>query len=290
MRVIVTGSSGRLGGAIVRRLHPTHAVIGLDLKPSPTTSHVGDIGDMAFLSRFLDRADAVIHCAALHAPHVGAVPEARFWDVNVEVTQRLAEEAQRAGIGPFIFTSTTALYGAGKADGPCQWLDEDSPGRPQTVYHRTKQVAELRLQALAQPGFRVTILRVGRCFPEAVNRMALYRLHRGLDAEDVAAAHLRALLPSKEVCRTFVLSGPTPFRREDCDLLRADAAAAVRLRAPSVAEAFDRLGWPLPRSIDRVYSPARAMAGLGWRPERDALFLLRQWRRNEAEALPPDPV
>lgn len=287
MRVIVTGSSGRLGSAIVKRLRRSHAVTGLDLNPSPTTSHAGDIADMAFLSRFLEGTEAVIHCAALHAPHVGQVPDARFEAVNVDATRHLAEKAFRSGVGQFVFTSTTALYGAGHDPGICLWLDEDSPTHPRTVYHRTKRAAERQLEALARPGFAVTVLRVGRCFPEPVDRMALFRLHRGLDAEDVASAHEQALRPSQHSFRTFVLSGQTPFHPEDCDLLLRDAAEAVKRRAPAVAEAFARRGWPLPRSIDRVYCPARAMDELNWQPRRDALFLIDQWYTGKAVALPP---
>jgi len=52
MRLLVTGSAGHLGEALMRTLPDAgHQAIGIDIKPSPFTHHVGSIVDRAFVSR-----------------------------------------------------------------------------------------------------------------------------------------------------------------------------------------------------------------------------------------------
>lgn len=268
MRVLVTGSSGRIGGAIAAALAPAHAVVGLDRRPGAATRFVGDLGDAHRVAAALEGVDAVVHAAALHAPDVGRVPDAEFQRVNVEATAALAEAAAARGIRRFVYTSTTALYGAGSAAGePADWVDENTPPRPRTVYHRSKRAAEQVLQeAAARHGLALTLLRMSRCFPEPPPLMAVYRLHRGIDARDVAAAHALALVRDLPGTRCYVLSGAPPFEPADAAAAGADAAALLRIKVPALAAAFEARGWPLPARLDRIYVPSRAMAELGWAP------------------------
>ena len=269
MRVLLTGSSGRIGGATCARLRGVHQVIGLDARPGPATDVVADILDADAMRRALRGIDAIVHTAALHAPHVGTHSDADFDAVNVQATGALAQLAVDEGIRRFVFTSTTALYGAGASPGaPATWVDEDLAPNPQTIYHRSKLAAEALLETLAvRHDLAVTVLRISRCFPEALPLMAVYRLHRGIDARDVADAHALALERSAPGLRRYVISGATPFLREDCQQLGVDAPSVLRRRAPALVQAFAQRNWPLPASIDRVYSPARAMRELGWRSQ-----------------------
>ena len=51
MRILVTGSAGHLGEALVRTLPERgHEVLGLDLRNSLSTTHVGSITHLAFVS------------------------------------------------------------------------------------------------------------------------------------------------------------------------------------------------------------------------------------------------
>ena len=56
-------------------------------------------------------ADAVLHTATLHKPHVGSHGKQAFVDTNVTGTLALLEEAVAAGVGSFVFTSTTSAFG-----------------------------------------------------------------------------------------------------------------------------------------------------------------------------------
>lgn len=288
MRVLITGASGRVGRAIYVRLMREHEVVGLDRSPSSTADVLGDITDAKLLERAAQGMDAIVHVAALHAPHVGRVPDAVFERINVVGTQRVLQAALQHGVPHIVFTSTTALYGTGSArEGEAAWLTEDTAPAPRTVYHRTKLDAEqLLLHAARSGGPKVSVLRMSRCFPEAAPRMALYRLHRGIDARDVAEAHAQALLRPPGTSRLCVVSGATPFAPEDVAPLMHDAPAVLRQRAPALVQAFAARGWPLPGSIDRVYVPHRAEAELGWRARHGFEAVLCQLDEESSEVLP----
>src|SRR5258705_8993598 len=109
MKILVTGSSGHLGEGLMRTLAGTsHRVLGLDVVASPFTGVQGSIVDRGLLRRCLPGVDAVIHTATLHKPHVGTRAPRDFVDTNITGTLALLEEAERAGVTAFVFTSTTS--------------------------------------------------------------------------------------------------------------------------------------------------------------------------------------
>ncbi len=288
-RVLVTGASGRVGRAIWVRLAHGHDVIGLDRAPSSTAQVVADLGDDVALTRALQGCDALVHTAALHAPHVDRVNDAEFERVNVAATRRLFELAAGAGVRRIVLTSTTALYGdAATPPDRAGWVDEALSAQPRTIYHRSKLAAEALLaEAAARHGLAATVLRMSRCFPEPAPTMAVYRLHRGVDARDVARAHEFALGIDEPGFRCWVVSGATPFEPGDAPALLSDPAAVLRERAPQLVEALARRGWALPRAIDRVYVP-RALQALGWVPRHGPEEVLRQFDEESSEVLPPE--
>ena len=287
MRIVLTGSSGRLGRAIFNALAPSHTVIGIDRSPFSTTHLIGDFTDTALLSQALTGADAIVHCAALHAPHVGTVSDDEFRRVNVDGTGRLAEAALAAGVKRLVFTSTTALYGRAVVTGHCTWVDEDTVPQPKSIYHRTKLEAEQILKGMTGPDLQVRVLRMSRSFPESANVMAVHRLHRGVDIRDVADAHVAALTNGgKDFQRHIISAGPL-FKPEDCDALAIDAASIIRLRAPGLAAKFLQRNWPLPDRIDRVYASKSAGVILGWHFRFGYDEVFAQLDRESMEVLPP---
>lgn len=286
MKILVTGSTGRVGRAIYIQLCTEHDVIGFDIAPSSTADVVASIQDERAVAGALRGVEAVVHVAALHAPQVGHRADKDFEAINVAATRSLARLAIEAGVRRFVFTSTTALYGAGAAEGePAAWVTEETVPRPRTIYHRTKLAAEQELERHAG-ALAITALRMSRCFPEPAPLMAAYRLHRGVDARDVADAHCAALEWEGPGFRKFIVSGATPFVRSDAAGLGTDAAERIRKRAPELAAAFDARRWPLPSRIDRVYDPSKSIAGLGWTPRFGFEEVLAELDRRSAEVLP----
>jgi UDP-glucose 4-epimerase len=267
MKIAVTGSSGRIGRAIHFALCQSHEVVGLDRSVSSVTTHLGEVDDYDLLRKAFESADAVIHAAALHAPHVGILDDGEFYRINVEGTKQVVKAALDCGVQTLVFTSSTAVYGhASKLPDRAAWIDETTIPQPKSIYHRTKLEAEQFLEREASQNLKVTTLRMSRCFPEPASVMAMYRLHRGIDARDVAEAHRLALIESVEEYRMFVVSGVTPFQKRDCRSLQQSPASVLRERCPAICETFESRGWSFPDSIDRVYDSSKAQKDLNWKP------------------------
>jgi len=83
MNILVTGSSGHLGEALVRTLQNTNReVIGIDLVYSDFTNEVRSITDRDHVKRCMKGVDAVFQTATLHKPHVLTHSRQSFVDTN----------------------------------------------------------------------------------------------------------------------------------------------------------------------------------------------------------------
>ena len=277
MRVLVTGSSGRIGGAIAARLSLRHQVVGLDLKAGPLTSVVGDICDERLLAATCAGLDAVIHTASLHAPDLGLRTTEDFRRINVEGTKRLLSACGEAGIRRFVYTSTTSLYGRAlmPTGGEAVWVTEKLLPEPRDIYDETKLAAEQACNLAARDGMTCISLRMSRCFPEHPRLIAIYRLYRGVDAADVAQAHELALARGSPGFEVFNISARPPFAVTECLQLLSGAKAVVLAHHPWASAAFACRGWELPNSVDRVYVVDKALAELGYRPAHDFESLFR---------------
>jgi len=289
MKIAITGISGRVGRAIHFSLCRKNEITGIDRSVSSITTHLGNVEDYGFLSKAFEGADAVVHAAALHAPHVGIHDHDEFYRINVKGTETVLRAARACGARALIFTSTTAVYGrASRHPEHAVWIDEDTKPEPSSIYHRTKLEAEQFLEAEASRNLKVTTLRMSRCFPEPASIMAMYRLHRGIDARDVAEAHRLALVESDEHYRMFIVSGATPFQRVDCKSLKQSPVSVLRERCPSICATFESRGWALPEHIDRVYDSSRAQQILEWNPVFGFEEVVNQLDNQISEVLPEE--
>lgn len=265
MRILVTGAAGLIGSGVAGRLSADHDVIGLDLVPRAQVAIVADCFDVADWGRTVGAIDAIVHVAALHAPHVGQRSDADFRRANVDATARLLDFALSAGVRHFVLTSTTSLYGhALEPIGEAAWIDEKVEPQPRDIYDETKLEAE-RLVAAAGGSMTCTSLRMSRCFPEPAELMATYRLHRGIDRRDVAEAHALAL-GREGPPATYIISAATPFQRDDAGELLRDAPSVIERRCTGLIERMAARGWAPPTSIERVYDASLAARDLGFHP------------------------
>lgn len=265
MRILVTGAAGLIGSAVAARLAREHDIIGVDLLPGEHVQIVGDCGNVADWRHRAGSIDAIVHTAALHAPHAGQRSDEEFRRCNVDATQRLLDLAMDSKTKHFVLTSTTSLYGrALESYSIAVWVDEQLEPQPRDIYDETKLEAE-RLVASAASQMTVTSLRMSRCFPEPAADMAWYRLYRGIDRRDVAEAHALALHRHGPAA-TYVISGATPFIREDCEQLLSDAPSVIERRCPGLIGRMAERGWLPPKSIDRVYDSGLAAGELGYEP------------------------
>lgn len=288
MKVLITGTAGRVCRAIYINLMKEHEVVGMDITPCSTVDYVSDIRDVSVLNKALHGVEVIVHCAALHAPHIGIKSENEFEDINVKATKQLALEGIKHGIEHFIFTSTTALYGfASTPKGVSGWVNEKVMPQPKTIYHKTKISAEQVLEEIStDSGLPVTVLQMSRCFPEPADLMAVYRLSRGIDARDVASAHACAVKKRLPGFKRFIISGNTPFNKACCQKLYFHADTLLRDYAPNLAKHFDDRCWSLPSSLDRVYDSSLAQKELNWRPKYGYESVFDMLDNEFAEVLP----
>jgi nucleoside-diphosphate-sugar epimerase len=281
--VVVTGSSGVLGGAIAQACTAEGwTVRGIDMLPGRFTTTVADIRDRRAVHELLAGVDAVVHVAALHAPHVGTRSDADFWSVNVEATALLIAEATGSGVSRAVYTSSTSVYGDALVPfDRTVWVDESLPTEPRDVYDETKLAAEALVESGAVPA---VVLRIARCFAEPLRQLAEHRVHRGVSIGDAAAAHVLAL-QSTLSSGSFNVAGPLLFEPDDVSDLFLDAPAVIRLRAPEVARAFAERDWELPRSLDRVYDSRQAANALGYHPEEGVVELFGRAEFRSARRL-----
>jgi nucleoside-diphosphate-sugar epimerase len=142
MRVLVTGATGFLGGAVAHRMaregHDVRALArpsadverlvtaGIDVVP-------GDIRDPDSLALAVRGCSHVIHLAAAKSGSTTLMHE-----VNVRGTANVLDAARATDIQRVVFGSTLGVHGfvAGRP------IDEHTPVRPNTLYRLTKWRAE----------------------------------------------------------------------------------------------------------------------------------------------------
>lgn len=269
MKILVTGTAGRLGRAVAAHLAGHHEVVGLDLLPAPHTTFIGSLTQRDLVRRACTGCHAVVHTASLHAPHTATHTRRDFIETNMQGTLNVLEAAVEHGVRRLVYSSTTSLYGhAMEAVDEAAWVTEALPPQPRDIYDITKIAAEQLCQDVARSGagLRCVSLRVSRFFPEPDRLMAIYRLYRGVDLRDAVAAHALALDAPIDAYEVFNISAPSPFRREETQELLEDAAAVIRRHYPAVDAWFRRRGWALPKRIDRVYVTEKAKRLLHYAP------------------------
>ena len=173
--VLVTGGAGYVGSHVVAALAAAGRVpVVLDdfsnsdreviaclsaLTAQPIACVAADVRDTDALRRTFRQYPiaAVVHCAGLKSVGEGELRPLAYYDVNIGGTLALAGVMGEAGVGTLVFSSSATVYGQPDV----LPVAEGAPLRPQSVYGRTKRVAEefLRDLARANPNWRVANLR-----------------------------------------------------------------------------------------------------------------------------------
>ncbi len=150
MNILVTGSNGFVGSALMWRLqNEGHSVIGIDIsphcddKPHPMT-RLGDIRNLDDLQATLAECnriynsdiELVIHCAA--AKHDFGISEKEYYSHNELGTKVLLEFMQQQRINKLVYFSTVSVFGH-----PGQRTDEDGGFAPDHPYGASKLAGEL---------------------------------------------------------------------------------------------------------------------------------------------------
>lgn len=270
MRVLITGTSGKIGSALAKFLRDKIQTIGIDNRPGPFTTSLIDIREKEKVFDYVRGMDAVIHSAALLSPHMGVFSDDEFWQVNVKGTENLLEACLKHHVKRFVFTSTTSVYGNSMVHpNRAVWVTEELLPQSRDIYDETKIAAENLCRKATKDGLTCLTLRMSRCFPECQDLMAIYRLYRGVDVEDVVKAHELALTAPIQGYDVMNISCQSPFLESDGEELKSNAAAVILRYFPFAKKEFSKRGWTLPKSIDRVYVIEKAKRLLSYKPSHN---------------------
>jgi len=293
MKALVTGGTGFVGAAIVRRLleagHEVRALVRessprANLEGLPVETAVGDLLDPESLARAARGCEALFHAAAdyrLWTPN-----PAEIYEANVTGTVNVIRAATEAGATRVVYTSSVGTLGLAPGGAPA---DEETPVSIADMighYKRSKFLAEAEVRRLiAREGVPVVIVNpsapvgprdikptpTGRMIVEAAaGRMPAY-VETGLNVvhvEDVAEGHLRAFERGR-VGERYILGGADMTLREILGEIAAlTGRAAPRLRLPHnvvmpiayMAEAVARISGSEPvATVDSVRMARKLM-------------------------------
>ncbi|MBW9089557.1 NAD(P)-dependent oxidoreductase [Rhizobium wenxiniae] len=139
--ILVTGSSGRVGRAVVAALRAKgRRVRGFDLRPSGVDGNevIGSLEDAAKLVEAVHGVTDILHLGAF----MSWAPADRdlMFSVNVEGTRRLLDAASAAGVRRFVFASSGEIYPENRPE--FLPVTEDHPLKPNSPYGLNKLLGE----------------------------------------------------------------------------------------------------------------------------------------------------
>lgn len=147
MRILVTGSTGRIGRYVVQDLvNAGHEVLGVDIVPptEPTPGRFLQVDLTAsgevYQALAQAEAEAVVHLGAW--ANAGIVPDPRTYGDNVRATFNLFQACADMGVKRVVSASSAQIYGLAGAPPHYVPMDEEHPARPVNCYALSKVAGE----------------------------------------------------------------------------------------------------------------------------------------------------
>jgi nucleoside-diphosphate-sugar epimerase len=172
MQVLVTGATGLLGRHLVDVLVQARVSVRALVRDSSDSSHLesrgvelvsGAAGDSEAIHRAVTGMDRVFHVAGYLTPDAPFGTDSNtagdqwpiYKAINVDFTEVLLHASLDAGVGRFIYVSSSSVY---NLDAPLPTA-EDAPLLPFSIYGRSKLLAEEKVRAFQARGLATTIVR-----------------------------------------------------------------------------------------------------------------------------------
>ncbi|MGY8813368.1 MAG: NAD-dependent epimerase/dehydratase family protein [Gammaproteobacteria bacterium] len=166
--ILITGGNGFIGHHLISLLQNSEIDFVLALrniennKANTPQMNIRKF-DLSFdendYTKLFENIDVVVHLAGI--AHKKSISTARYNQINVEGTQKLAQQACRNGVKRFIFLSTVKVHGEFTSDNIKLAINEKSPLNPQDDYSKSKLITEqLLVQSCSENNMEYVILRV----------------------------------------------------------------------------------------------------------------------------------
>lgn len=244
MKVLVTGATGFIGGAVTRALVEAGEDVRVLVRPTSALANVeglpveivrGDLQDPPSLRKALAGCRRLYHVAA-HYALWDQDPEV-FYRTNVTGTKSIMQAALDLGVERVVYTSTIGAIGLPEGGGLGTEETPLSSAQLAGDYKRSKYLAEHEVLHLAKSGLPVVIVNptapvgardvkptptgqividflLGRLWAYIDTGMNL------VDVEDVAVGHLKAMEKGR-VGERYILGHRNLTFREICEMLSA---------------------------------------------------------------------
>lgn len=168
--ILVTGSSGFIGSHLVEELSKQKGVdvVGVDIRPSASTSRRADILDTDRIARMMreSNVNCIVHLAAHISVQESVAFPIKYYENNLMGTASVLDAARISGVKSVVFASSIAVYG-GQGRMP---LTENSSARPESPYGYSKLFAEQMIKSYADLyGLNYTIFRFSNVYGQGQN-------------------------------------------------------------------------------------------------------------------------
>lgn len=264
--IFLTGATGFVGGAILKRLVAEKYTVVAALRNGPQLLednikivHVESFDDATSWKDSLDGVDVVIHAAArVHVMNdAEADPLGAFRRVNVEGTLNLARHAFKAGVRRFVFISSIKVNGEGTPAGVA-YSPQDVPA-PADPYGVSKMEAERGLRELAaESGMEVVIIRPVLVYGPGVKanfRSMMNWLDKGIPLPFGSIHNKRSLVALDNLVDLIITCISHPAAANQTFLVSDGDDLSTTQLLRKMASALDRPARLLP-------IPARALSGV----------------------------
>ncbi len=279
MRILVTGSAGRIGRELVKSLlEARYEVRSFDRAAHKAEGweHLsGDLRDLFSVRRAVQGVDAVVHLGAVANDGMGTPED--LLNINVQGTLNVLLACQEAGVGRLVnFSSVNALGVVGGHSKPLQFpVRDDYPRHPQSNYQLSKHLGEEACKSYSAKYGIVTIcLRPvsvtggGSGFSHWLQNMSQEQRNNWFRSE------LCAYVDVKDVCDAVLRSLTVENISHACFLLNADDMACpipttemTDAIHPEVPWVQDREAYFADKPFRSLIDSSAAKEVLGWRPK-----------------------
>ncbi len=276
MKIVVTGSTGFIGGHVARTLKQHgHQVTGFDQRPGfddAVETVVGDLLNEDSLDTAFTGADAICHIGAIGDVYLAAEDPVLAATVNVTGSTNVGRAAKRAG-AKVVYASTWEVYGQPHYEP----VDEEHPREPDHPYNITKLAGERMLLAMNHlDGLPVIALRLGTAYglgmrPNAVFRIFIDKARRG-EAITIQGdgSQGRQFTHVSDIARAFQLAAESDVEGMAFNVVGPEMVTIKQL-AETVVERYPTdvtYGEARPGDVPPSYvSSDLIQAKLGWVPE-----------------------